>query len=87
MRAVQRSIRPGEWIMFDGGRKIAVLLKITVVVEGQPRTLIRSVTYADRSEDRALIGAFADLATAAHFTWRMWVQATTKGPAQPSGEG
>jgi len=85
MRALQRSIRPGEWFMVDRGRKIAILLE----VKTKPRDImmIRAVTYQSRSEDRALIGYFPDLATAAHVTWGEWVRATRKDPAQTSEEG
>ena len=73
MRALQRSIRPGEWLMLDRGRKIAILLEVKT--KPNDVKMIRSVTYADRSEDRALIGYFPDLATAAYVTWGEWVRA------------
>jgi len=78
MRALQRSIRPGEWLMLDRGRKIAILRE----VKTKPRDImmIRSVTWAEQSEDRALIGYFPDLATAAHVTWGEWVRANPRPP-------
>lgn len=80
MRALQRSIRPGEWLMVDRGRKIAVLLQLEIGPRRQK--LIRSVTWAPASEDRVLIGYFPDLEMAAYVTWREWVRATTERPAQ-----
>jgi len=84
MHAVERSIRPGEWFMVDRGRKIAVL--VTVTLGPKQTKLVRSVTYEMRSEDRALIGYFPDMRTAAYVTWGEWVRATTKRPAQSSSE-
>jgi len=78
MRALQRSVRPGEYLMFDRSRKIAVLLPVVI---GPKRTkLIRVVTWAERSEDRALIGYFPDMETAAWLTWQMWVKANPSSP-------
>jgi len=75
MRSLQRSIRPGEWLMADRGRKIAVLLRLEIGPRRQK--LIRSVTWAPESKDRVLIGYFVDLEMAAHITWHEWVRATT----------
>jgi len=81
MHAVERSIRPGEWFMVDRGRKIAVL--VTVTLGPKHTRLVRSVTYEMRSEDRVLIGYFPDMETAAYVTWGVWVRATKrKSPAQ-----
>jgi len=76
MHAVERSIRPGEWFMVDRGRKIAVLLEVKT--KPHDVKMIRAVTYQPRSEDRALIGYFPDMRTAAYVTWGEWVRATTR---------
>lgn len=54
MSQVERSFEPGEWFMTDRGRTIAVLRETTVMLAGKKYELLRSVTYAKKSEDRVL---------------------------------
>jgi hypothetical protein len=59
--------------MFDGGQKIAIVRALEL---GPNRTLMfRSVTYAEASADRILIGYFPNLDMAADMTWREWMRA------------
>ncbi|UOE45989.1 hypothetical protein [Agromyces larvae] len=68
-----RSVRRGEWIMFDRGRRIAILREVEIGMGAeQKERLIRSVTYAEQSADRTLIGYFPTLRLAAVVTWSMW---------------
>lgn len=56
--------------MFDGRTKIAVIRQLEF---GQDRlSLLRVVTWAERSEDRMLIGYFPAMWIAAEVTWKEW---------------
>ncbi|MFF2388884.1 hypothetical protein [Agromyces sp. NPDC058104] len=68
-----RSVRRGEWIMFDGERKIAIIRLVTIGLgEYGKRELFRAVTWAPRSEDRDLIGYFPDRHLAAVVVWSVY---------------
>jgi hypothetical protein len=73
MSELQRSITPGEWIMFDRTRKIAVIRLLHIGRGKEP--MFRSVTWAEESAERALIGYFPHLEMAAEVTWREWSRA------------
>jgi len=68
MRQLQNSIRDGEWFVVDRGMKIAVIVYLEIGPRRQ--RMYRSVTWAEVSADRRLIGYFPDLPMAAHITWR-----------------
>ncbi|MFD5864344.1 hypothetical protein ACFWGP_05295 [Agromyces sp. NPDC127015] len=76
-----RSVRDGEWYLFDGNRKIAVLR--VVELGTQKERMIRSVTWAPRSEDRWLVGYFPHLRMAAEVTWLEYQKELERDGATP----
>jgi len=69
-----RATGPGEWILFDGGKRVAIIREVTV----RDVKLIRSVTWSPISEERRLIGYFPDKRLAAEVTWWEWRKAVEK---------
>jgi hypothetical protein len=64
---------PGRWFMVDEGARIAILQQLQIGPKKE--TMYRSVTFAERSEERALIGYFPHLQMAAEITWREYLKA------------
>lgn len=62
--------------MLDHAKKIAVLRITKVWVAGKQYELLRAVTWAEKSEDRVLLGYFPPdmLALAAAVVWEQWVK-------------
>lgn len=69
-----RATGPGEWIMFDGQRKVAIIREVVL----REHRLVRSVTWAEKSDERRLIGYFPTRALAAEVTWWEWQKALEK---------
>ena len=63
-------VAPGEWVMTgDINRKYGVIRLLEIAGERG----YRAVTWAERSEDRQLIGYFRSLRAAAGATHRQWL--------------
>ena len=63
-------VAPGEWVMTgDVNRKYGVIRLIEIAGERG----YRAVTWAERSEDRQLIGYYRTLRAAAAATHRQWL--------------
>lgn len=79
-----RSVRPGEWLQFDGSRRIAIIREVEV---GTPaKALLRAETWAEDVTARDFIGYFlADsLRLAGETVWEVYQAAIA---AQKSGTG
>lgn len=78
MSQLQRDVTPGQWLMFDRHRRIAILR--VVEIRGARRSLIRAVTFHTDPAQRRLIGYFpndsAGLRLAAGVTWGEYVRVT-----------
>lgn len=72
MSQVMRAITPGEWFVFDDGKKIAVIRELKL--GRRKETMFRVVTYAEASADRVLIGYFPHMDMAAEITWREYLK-------------
>jgi len=70
---------PGEWVIFDGKERIAVVRKLERFGPHKSWTIYRSVTWAQRSEDRVLIGYFPTQEMAVWVTWQEWRKAHGRG--------
>jgi hypothetical protein len=66
-------MQPGEWVMFDDRERIAVIREVRL--GAQKETMFRAVTWADRSEERVLIGYFPHRTMAAEITWQEYRRA------------
>lgn len=80
-----RPVRPGEWIQFDGSRRIAVITEIEL--SSPSRKLLRAVTWAEDPLARDLIGFFpaGELRLAAEIVWRqVGPPETPEHPPAPS---
>jgi hypothetical protein len=54
-----RSVRKGEWLMFDGAQRVAILREVEI--GPQKEKLIRSVTWDAEVDRRVLLGYFPHL--------------------------
>jgi hypothetical protein len=70
MSELMQSLVPGEWFLFDGHMKIAIIREVKMGPKKE--RMIRSVTWAAKSEDRILIGYFPHLEMAAYVTWDVY---------------
>jgi len=59
--------------MVDDGVRIAIVRQLQIGPNKE--TMHRVVTYAERSEDRALVGYFPHLQMAVEITWREYLKA------------
>lgn len=57
--------------MHDDSIRIAIIRRVPIGVKRQP--MYRAVTYAERSEDRILIGYAPSLSMAAEVVWHEWI--------------
>ncbi len=57
--------------MHDDSIRIAIIRRVPIGVKRQP--MFRAVTYAERSEDRVLIGYAPTLSMAAEIVWHEWL--------------
>jgi hypothetical protein len=62
--------------MTDGHRKVAVLRVVKIGLPAE--MLVRWVTWAERSEDRVLLGYFPHLKLASWVTWKEWAKVTSQ---------
>lgn len=63
---------PGQWFMVDEGARVAIVRQLQIGPKKE--TMFRVVTFAERSEDRALVGYFPHLEMAAEVTWREYLK-------------
>ena len=73
MSELQRTPNKGEWLLFDGTKRIAVFCEVKLG-RNQER-MIRVVTWAEKSEDRSFVGYFPHLEIAAWTTYRFYLRA------------
>jgi hypothetical protein len=70
---LRATLTEGEWLMFDRGLRIAVIRRVPI---GKDKIeMIRSVTFAEKSEDRILLGYFPNIGMAAEVTWKIYMEA------------
>jgi len=62
--------------MMDRAKKVAVIRLTTVSVAANRYELLRAVTWAEKSEDRTLLGYFPPdrLDLCAAVVWSLWIQ-------------
>lgn len=67
-----RTIRDGEWVQFDRGRRIAIIRRIGA--GHPPRELLRADTWADDPLGRDFLGYFPvdELRLAAEMVWEVY---------------
>jgi hypothetical protein len=85
MTELMPSLTPGEWFLFDGHMKIAVIREVRIGPKKE--RMIRSVTWAEKSEDRILIGYFPHIEMAAYVTWDVYREEKARAERRkdPSG--
>ena len=74
-----RSVVPGEWIMFNGSRRIAIIRRVTAGTPAQP--MLYAETWAEQPDERSMIGYFPEdrLRFAADVVWTEYRRAVEGG--------
>lgn len=78
-----RSVTPGEWIQFDGSRRIAIIREVTIGIP--PKPLLRAETWTSDPEARDLIGYFPpdSVRLAAETVWKEYQAAIAAPKSSP----